>query len=184
MFPSRVDFQDFTLIWTKPQIQKHQNPPRFVGLGVQNRVHLPNICLSVHLPQRDMHVELSARGVQVLVTEVSPSSVPYCRLPAPSSHPSAGLSPLVLGEQGPAPPLPKIHQHLPCAPALPSSPPANVVPSIGSPSGDMTCPCQGNLTQLYFFCCFPGCFSTFLRRCWILSVASSTLPAHPTACHQ
>lgn len=106
MFPSRVDFQDFILIWTKPQIQKCQNPPRFVGLGVQNRVHLPNIWLCVHLPQWETHVELSARGVQVLVTEVSPPSVPYCRLPAPSSHPSAGLSPQVLGELCPALPLP------------------------------------------------------------------------------
>lgn len=59
-------------------------------------VCLANVWLCVHLPLREMHVELGAPGVQVLPTEVSPSPSPYCSLPAPSAHPFAELSPLVL----------------------------------------------------------------------------------------
>lgn len=79
-FRRQVHFQDFDLIWTKPQIEKHQNPPQFVGL-LPKRAHLANICLNVCLPRWEMHVELS--GMQVLLTELSPPSSPYSRLLAP-----------------------------------------------------------------------------------------------------
>lgn len=130
MFSSRVDFQDFILIWTKPQIQKCQNPPRFVGLGVQNRVHLPNIWLCVHLPQWEMHVELSAGpghgGVPILGALLQAP----CTLFSPFSR----AFPTGPGRAGTCSSSAKVHQHLPCAPALPSSPPAPVLPQMLCPA--------------------------------------------------
>lgn len=41
--------------------------------------------------------------------------------------------------------------------------PGGAVPSIGSPSGNMNCPCQRNLTQLYFFFLFSRLFLHFFE---------------------